>query len=194
MTVLQHILSGQNGAIVKQLAAQFGLDGQQAESAIGQLVPALTRGIKNNAAQESGLQSLLGALQQGNHARYVEQPQSLADTSTTLDGNNILGHIFGSKEVSRNVASHAAEQTGVGSSILKQMLPVLATTVMGILGQQGASSNNASPLQGLLQAATGGSSAQKSSGMMGMLTNFLDADKDGSALDDILSMITKKAS
>jgi len=197
MNLLQEILSRQNGAIVQQLAGQFGLDGQQAQAAIGQLVPALARGIRNNASSGNGLQSLMGALQNGNHSRYVEQPTSLSDAATTQEGNGILGHIFGSKEVSREVANRASQQTGVGSMILKQMLPVLATAVMGAMSKQSSSASSNSVgglLQGLLSAATGSQqSASAGSGALGMLNNFLDADNDGSALDDIMGMLAKRA-
>ena len=191
MNILQDIVSGQNGAIVSQLASQFGLDGQQVESAIGQLVPALARGVRNNSRSNDGLQSLMNALQTGNHQRYIEQPEALSAQDTITDGNAILGHLFGSKEVSREVASRAAEQTGIGSSVLKQMLPVLATAVMGSLSKQTQSSG--SPLQGLLSQFLGGGSSSASSDMMGMLGSFLDADKDGSCLDDVMGMLAKRA-
>ena len=50
-------------------------------------------------------------------------------------GNNVLGQLFGSKEVSNAVAAQAAATTGVGQAILKQMLPVIAAMVMGGLSK-----------------------------------------------------------
>ncbi len=195
MNLLQQILSSQGGAIVEQLAGQFGLEGAQAQAAISQLVPVLARGVRNNASSESGLQSLLGALQNGGHSHYIEQPQSLAEAATTQDGNNILGHIFGSKEVSRQVASHASAETGIGSAILKKMLPVIASAVMGAMSQQSSASSSGGLLQGLMGAAlSGGQRSASGSGALGMLNQFLDADNDGSALDDIMGMLAKRAS
>ncbi|MDX1696748.1 MAG: DUF937 domain-containing protein, partial [Thiohalobacterales bacterium] len=94
------------------------------------------------------------------------------------EGNAILGHLLGSKDVSRRVASHAAGKTGMDEGLLKKMLPVIATMVMGSVSKQ-ASSNN---LLGGISSGTSGTS---------LLTRFLDADKDGSALDDILGMAGK---
>jgi hypothetical protein len=58
-------------------------------------------------------------------------------------GNQILGHIFGSKEKSREVAGQASEQSGVDPSILKKLLPIVAGAVamhyMAKRGQGGAS-------------------------------------------------------
>ena len=46
-------------------------------------------------------------------------------------GNGILGHLLGSKDVSREVASRAAAQTGLSADVLKRMLPLAATLMMG---------------------------------------------------------------
>jgi len=194
-TLLQSVLSGNNGALVQQLAGQFGLNGSQIEAAIGQLVPALSGAVKRNTTEPQGVEALMAALQSGNHARYVDEPATLASAATEQDGNNILGHLFGSKEVSREVASRASAQTGIGSEILKKMLPIIATTVMGSLAKQAFAGDNTSGssslVSGLINSALGGSA---SSGAMGMLSGFLDADKDGSMVDDIMGMLAKRAS
>jgi Carboxypeptidase regulatory-like domain/Bacterial protein of unknown function (DUF937) len=51
-----------------------------------------------------------------------------------VDG--ILGHIFGSKDVSRQVASRASAQTGISESVLKGMLPVVAAMAMGAMSKR----------------------------------------------------------
>lgn len=201
MNLLTQILSSQNGALVEQLANKFGLNGQQAQAAVSQLVPALARGFKNNASNEGGMEALMSALQKGNHSQYFDKPETMARPETTAEGNGILGHIFGSKDVSRQVANHASEKTGIGAGILKQMLPLLASAAMGALSKQSVAANaNGSTgggmLQGLMNAAFGGGRQSSSMGgtAFNMLSNFLDADNDGSALDDIFGMITKRAS
>jgi hypothetical protein len=67
------------------------------------------------------------------------------------EGNGILGHLFGSKEVSRAVAAQAAQATGIGQEILKQMLPVIASTMMGGLFKQSTGQMNAMPGFGAAQ-------------------------------------------
>ena len=119
------------------------------------------------------MESLLGALNRGNHSQYLENPELLGQQATTEDGNSILGHIFGSKDVSRAVAGRAAEQTGIGADILKQMLPVVATMVMGGLSKQNAvAPSDQSP-------GAGG----------GILSALLDQDRDGSIADDVVGML-----
>lgn len=175
MNILEMVLNAQNGGAVSQLGRQFGLSEDQVKSAIGQLVPALSGGLQRNVTESNGLDSLRAALQGGRHARYVEDPRSLEDPDTVADGNAILGHILGSKDVSRQLAARAAANTGIDSSLLKSMLPMVAAMVMGSLNKQTE--------VGTTQGGSGGA--------MDMLSSFLDADKDGSVMDDLLGMASK---
>jgi hypothetical protein len=177
MNILDVILNTQDGAAVRQLSSQFGLQPKQTQSALSTLVPALAAGLQRNMASEEGLSSLLSALSGGSHERYLDDPSSLADPSTTQDGNGILGHLFGSKDVSRQVAQQASEQSGVDVGTLKRMLPLVAAMAMGGLSQQSRASG----------AAAGGASSS-AAGLMAMLTPVLDQNRDGSVLDDILGL------
>jgi hypothetical protein len=178
MNLLGLLLDAQDSPALQQLAKNFGISETAAKQAVSEVAPALSRGLQHNISQQSGLEGLLGALKSGNHQRYLDQPDTLAGEAATTEGNAILGHILGGKDVSRRVASHAATRTGLDSGLLKKMLPVIATMVMGSMSKQAASSN-------LLDGPGGGSQA---SGATGLLTQFLDADKDGSVMDDLLGM------
>lgn len=167
--MLNLVMNAAGGGAVQQLASQFGLSQDQTQGALAKLAPAVLAGLQQNAGSESGMSGLLNALTTGDHARYVENPDLLGQESTKEEGNAILGHIFGSKEVSRSVASQAAAETGVGPDILKQMLPIVATMVMGSLSKQ----------------RSGGS--QSESG--GFLSSMLDRNGDGSVADDITGML-----
>lgn len=183
MSLLNGILDAQGGAMVEKLAGQFGLDNNQAQAALAQLVPALGKGVSSNVAQPGGLSGLIGALTNGNHARYLDDAAQLSNPDTVNDGNAILGHLFGSKEVSRQVASRGAAKTGLSDDVLKKMLPVVATMVMGALSKQ-----RAEPGGGLAGMLGGG----ESSGETSLLTSFLDADGDGSIADDVMGMLFKR--
>jgi len=103
---------------------------------MAQLVPALAAGVQKNTQAADGLAGLTRALQSGNHERYLDEPESLADSGATADGIGILGHVLGSKDVSRQVAAAATSETGIDVGIIKQMLPLVATLVMGGLSKQ----------------------------------------------------------
>ena len=185
MNLLETLLNAQGGQLVGQLAQNFGLNQSQAAAALQHLVPMLAGGVQNNLGQQGGLEALTAALQGGNHSRYLDDHTQLARPSTVDDGNAILGHLFGSKEVSNQVADHAATNTGISSGILKQMLPVVASMVMGAMAKRavggGARSNS--------QAGMGGG---QPSALGGLLNTFLDSNIDGSIVDDVLGMLFKR--
>jgi hypothetical protein len=173
-----------NPELITQLARSAGVGQAEARTGIEQLVPALSPGLQRNAGSQGGLDALLGALQGGGHQRCVEEPERLGRPDAIAGGNAILGHIFGSKEVGRNVASHAAQQSGLSADLLKQLLTMLAAAAMGTVGQQAKAGGSPAAGQGSHgQAAEGGAGD--------LLGQFLDADRDGSVLDDVLGMAAK---
>jgi hypothetical protein len=178
MNILDTIMNAGNGAAVRQIGSQVGLDESQTATALSALVPALSAGLQQNLQSADGLSGLLGALSGGNHQRYVDNPAVLGEAETVADGNGILGHIFGSQDVSRRVAAETAAQTGLGPDVMRRMLPLVATLVMGAMSRH-ASAGGASSL----------TTAAGRGGLLEMLGGALDSNKDGSALDDITGMI-----
>ena len=125
-----------------------------------------------------GLEGLMTALAGGTHQRYIDDPSTLTDAATVQDGNGILGHILGSKDVSRQVAAQASAQTGIDANVLKRMLPLVATLAMGALSKQTAGGARAD-------------TAAAAPGLLGMLTPLLDSNRDGSVADDVMGMVGK---
>jgi hypothetical protein len=178
MNVLDAILDAQNGAAARQAGASVGLGQDQTMAALAALVPALAGGLRQTTASPDGLAGLIGALSGGQHQRYLDNPQSLTQPGAVSEGNGILGHVLGSKDASRRVATQAAAQTGISADVLKRLLPLAATLMMGALAKQ----RTQAPLPGA--GAAGG-------GLTGMLGSMLDRDRDGSVVDDLASMIGK---
>ncbi|MAY61796.1 MAG: hypothetical protein CML29_06260 [Rhizobiales bacterium] len=129
-------MMAQNSEAMKAMARQFGLSEAQVEQAMEALMPAFSTGLKRNASSPMDVGDFLQALAGGHHAEYFENMQKAFSPTGVEEGNGILSHIFGSKDVSRAVAAQAAAATGIGESILKQMLPVIASMVMGGLFKQ----------------------------------------------------------
>ena len=177
MNILEAVLNAQGGAAAREAGRSVGLSQEQTSAAMAALVPALAAGLQRNATQQGGLDALLGALSGGGHARYVDQPSMLGRQETVTDGNAILGHILGSRDVSRAVATQASAQTGIGEDVLKKLLPIVATLVMGSLAKQ--------------QFTQQPNRATASGDLFGMLTPMLDQNRDGSMVDDILRNVGK---
>lgn len=182
--ILEMLAGPQGGAAVNQLASQFGVTPEQAQSAVGVLLPALAAGLQRNASTESGLSGLLDALRGGRHEAYVEDPSTLAQPTTTQDGNGILSHVFGSKDVSRQVATRASQQTGIDPEILKKMLPLIAALAMGGLSRQAKGRGAAAG------GAGGAGGAAGAAAITSVLGALLSRNRGGgSMVDDVVGML-----
>ena len=203
----------QSGAI-GSIAQQLGVNEQVAQMGAEALLPAILGGFKKTAqAQPSGLEGLGGLLGQLGGGGLFDSV--VAPEPTPVEkGNDILGQIFGSKDVSRTVAGSASAQTGIDPSLLKKMLPILAMLVAGYMAKQsgggeggglggliggmlgGGGQPGGGGLGGMLGnvlggAIGGGGQAAPAAGGLGGLASMLDFDGDGNPLDDIMGMAGK---
>lgn len=161
------------GAILREtgaidsIAKELNIDSQLAGVAAGALLPAIVAGLGRSQAGGSasgsgGLGDVLGSVLGGSGGSMggglggILLDQVLNKDPTPVDsGNDILGQIFGSKDVSRGVAEEVAGSTGVSADIVKKMLPILAMAVVGyMLKQQGGSRQGSGG--GVLGGALGG--------------------------------------
>jgi hypothetical protein len=129
---------------LQSIARELGVSESQAASGAEALVPAILGGFKKQAqSQPAGLEGLGGLLGQlgGGLLDQVLAPQP-TDVSR---GNDVLGQIFGSKDVSRAVAQNAASQSGLDPTLLKKMLPMLAMVVAGFMAKQQGAGDAAQP-------------------------------------------------
>ncbi|WP_099866215.1 DUF937 domain-containing protein [Pararhizobium haloflavum] len=136
LPIYDMIRQAQQGEALRQMGRQFGLDDRQMADAIAALAPAFSAGLKRNTAAPQPMADFLSALAEGHHRRYFEDVQSAFTPQAISEGNGILGHLFGSKDLSRQIAAQAAQATGIGPEALKAMLPVVANVLMGGLFKQ----------------------------------------------------------
>ncbi len=200
---LTDILAQMGG--LQSMARELGVSESQAATGAEALLPAILGGFKRQAqAQPSGLEGLGGLLGQLGGGGLLDEV--LAPQPTNLDhGNDVLGQIFGSRDVSRAVAQNASTQTGLDTTLLKKMLPMLAMVVAGLMARQQGASAGAQPSQqpgggvggglgellgGLLGGQPAGG-AGAAGGGLGGLASMLDLNRDGNPLDDILQMVGK---
>lgn len=135
-TLFDMLTQAQNGNGMQALAQQYGLSMQQTQAAVAALLPAFSQGLQRNTADPYGLGAFMTAMASGQHAKYFEDATRAFSPQGVDEGNGILGHLFGSKDLSRAVASQAAQASGVSQQILQQMLPAIASMVMGGLFKQ----------------------------------------------------------
>ncbi|MEP3226403.1 MAG: DUF937 domain-containing protein [Parasphingorhabdus sp.] len=187
MSILE-ILQQSGG--IETMARELGVNESVAQAGAAALLPSILGGFKKTTqAQPGGLDGLGGLLGQLGGGGLLDSVLGSQPTPVN-QGNEILGQIFGSKEVSRTVAAGAEQQTGISSDLLKKMLPIVAMMVAGYMAKQGGDTSGGGGLGGLIGGLLGGGS-KASSGGLGGLASLLDLDGDGNPLDDIIGMAGK---
>ena len=136
------MLRAQNGSAMEAMASQFNLAQEQVAKAMAALTPAFSSGLKRSASNPYDYSSLWQSMASGNYAKYFEDLGKAFTPQGMADGNSVLEKLFGSKEVSRAIAAQAAQVTGIGQEIYKQMMPVMAGTLMGGLFKQATGQMN----------------------------------------------------
>jgi hypothetical protein len=167
MDLMDLLAKAGGDASVRKMGQQLGLGGADTGKLIAALAPALLKGMQNQGKTTGGFSGLEKALASGKHERYLDDPDLVSASATKDDGNNILGHLFGSKDVSRNVAADAAASTGIDASLIRKSLPILAAIAMGAMSKNSGNTaeSNTGGIGSLLGALTGGGT----SGLDGLL-------------------------
>lgn len=185
------ILSQAGG--IESMAKDLGIPPAMAKQGAEALLPAILGGFKKQAQGGGGVEGLGGLLGQLGGGGLLDAV--LGSQPTPVDkGNDVLGQIFGTKEVSRSVAGDAAARTGIDAGTLKKMLPILAMLVAGYMSKQDGSEGGNGGLGGMLGNVLGGAlggGAAPSAGGLGGLGKLIDLNGDGNPLDDILGGLGK---
>jgi len=130
---------------LQSMAQELGVSETQAASGAAALAPAILGGFKKQAqSQPAGLEGLSGLLGQLGGGSLLDEVLAPQPTNVSR-GNDVLGQIFGSKDVSRAVAQNAASQSGLDPTLLKEMLPMLAMLVAGYMAKQRGTDATAQP-------------------------------------------------
>ncbi len=173
------LLGSGNGALVNEVAKKAGLDEQSATDLLKTLGSSMMGSVKGRVqSQRHDSDTLEDLIKNSRYANAIDNPhEHLNDSSMVESGNDLLRHITGSKEASREIAAQVGQKTGVNPSIIKSLLPMLAPFVIGALGK------------GMMGGGSAPAPQQQSSGSL--LSSLLDFDHDGSVLDDVAGMAMK---
>ena len=167
----------QQSGVIASMAQELGIDEATARTGAGALLPAIVAGMgrQTTAAPGAGglgglgdilagsLGGAAGGAMGGGLGGVLLDAVLKKDPTPTAPGNDILGQIFGSKDVSRGVAEEVAGVTGLSPDLLKKMLPILAMAVVGYMMKQPQGSGGQG---GGLGGALGGLLGQVVTGMM----------------------------
>jgi hypothetical protein len=174
-----------SGDALQQLSQQIGADPDSTSSAVQAALPMLLGGMARNTQSEDGASSLLGALDRDHDGSVLDDVVGFLGQGGNGTGDGILGHIFGGNRP--NVEAGISQASGLNLGQVAQLLPLLAPLVMGVLGRtQRQEGLDAGSLAGLL-----GQQSQQASNspLLGVLSQVLDSNRDGSVIDDVAGML-----
>ncbi len=125
------VQDAQNGQALENLAQQFNISKEEADAAVRELLPALSTGFLSKASEPGALGPILDALGEGQHLAAFADPMAAQEPATAQKGGEILGHLFGPNQGNEQIIQRAAAATGLTPELLAQMLPVIASVLLG---------------------------------------------------------------
>jgi len=185
--LVQGLLQQLAGGGLSQISEQIGVDEGAAGSVLSTAMPLLVSALANNASQPEQAQSLHQALGNDHDGSILNDLGGFLGNPQSANGAGILGHILGGQQ--STITQTLADNTGLNSNQAGSLLEIAAPLVMGALGQQ--QQQQGLDTDGLADFLGGQQQSINEANPMiaGILTTFLDKDKDGSFLDDLLQMI-----
>ena len=185
----EQLMQQLGGGDLSHIGQQIGADEQATRSALSAAMPLLISALANNASKPDGAQSLHQALVEDHDGSILNNTSGFLSNPQAANGAGILGHILGGQQPV--VPQGLAQNTGLDSGQIGQLLQIAAPLLMGALGQQqqqqGLDANGLSAFLGGQQQAA----QQSNPDMMSLLNSLLDTNQSGSALDQVLGLVGK---
>ncbi|MEO6346528.1 MAG: DUF937 domain-containing protein [Aquaticitalea sp.] len=188
--ILDLLNSPMGKSIINGVAGQTNQPKSKTQDVLSMALPVLMAAMKRNAATTQGADNLLGALSNKHDGSILDNLSGLfgggVDENVMDDGSKILGHVLGDRQ--SNVQNALSKQSGINAGTIAQILKVAAPILMGFLGSKAKQQNvnDKSGLESMLGGLLKGNSAQHE---QSFLESILDANGDGSIMDDVAGMV-----
>lgn len=188
--ILDLLNSDLGKTIINGVSNQTNQPKNKTQDLLTMALPVLMTAMKRNAASPQGAEGLLGAIGSKHDGSILENLGGLfeggVDSNVLDDGGKILGHVLGGKQ--QQVETALGAKAGIDAGSVAQILKVAAPLIMGYLGKQAKQQNvsSSSGVESLLGGLLGNSSQQQE---QSFLESMLDADGDGSVIDDVAGMM-----
>ena len=176
--------------LISGVAGQTNQPESKTADVLSMAMPLLLGAMKKNVkSSPQGADGLMSALSNKHDGSILDNLGGLfnggVDDNVMQDGAGILGHVFGNKQP--QVENALSQKSGMDAETVAQILKIAAPIVMGYLGKQTSQGkvNDPSGMNALLGSMLGGQPQQNKS----LITKLLDADGDGSVLDDVADMV-----
>ncbi len=190
--LIEMLQSQMTDQVLDTLTSQIGAtDRTQTKAAADGIFSTLATALSKNAQKPGGAEGLLGALDRDHDGSIMDDlagflgGQKQPQNTSMLNGAGILKHVLGGNQ--SNVIDMIARMSGLNQNSSGSLLTMLAPMVLGALGKQKRQNNLDAPsIQDLLKSSV--KSQANNNAQMGLIGKLLDADGDGSVLDDLAGM------
>ncbi len=172
---------------IDQMSRSTGMDQGDVTKVLSGALPALMAGLSRSAASTEGATGLLAVLDRDHDGSIMDDVAGyLAGAGAAAAGTGILKHTLGDRQ--GRVETALSSSTGVDQGSVSQILAMAAPLVLGYLGRQRKSQSlDAAGLLGMLSKEQQ-VVQQRSPQAANMLNQLLDADNDGSIMDEVAEM------
>ena len=188
--ILDLLNSDLGKTIISGVSGQTNQPQNKTQDVLTMALPVLMAAMKRNASTPQGAEGILSAINGKHDGSILDNLGGLfgggVDQNVSADGEKILGHILGNKQ--QNVQNTLGAKAGMDAGSVAQILKVAAPILMGVIGKQSKQENvnSSSGIEGLLGGLLKGNSPQQE---QSFLESILDADGDGSVIDDVAGMV-----
>ncbi|MGZ0017866.1 DUF937 domain-containing protein [Yeosuana sp. AK3] len=188
--ILDLLNSDLGKTIISGVSNQTNQPQNKTQDVLTMALPVLMTAMKRNASTTQGAEGILSALGSKHDGSILENLGGLfeggVDSNVLDDGGKILGHVLGGKQ--QQVETALGAKAGIDAGSVAQILKVAAPLIMGYLGKQAKQQNvsSSSGVESLLGGLLGNNSQQQE---QSFLESMLDADGDGSVIDDVAGMV-----
>ena len=192
MSKIMNLLgSGLGKSLIKGLSSQTGQSKSKTTALLNLAIPVMLQAMQRNSATKEGALGLLNAITNKHDGSILNNLNSIfSDSSLNAvekDGGKILGHVFGKRQ--KNIQNALSKQSGVSNNSVTKVLKIAAPVVLGILGKQkrNSSVNDTKDLSKMISNLLKSQSKKQS-----FLEAILDADDNGSNINELAGSILKK--
>ena len=176
--------------VINGVSSSTGTDTGKTNSVLTMALPVLMKAMERNAASPEGADGLMKALTHKHDGHILDNLSGFfgggVDDHMKQDGEKILGHVLGQKQ--QGVQQVLGQKAGLDSGAVGEILKVAAPILMSFLGKQAKQQNVTSQneVHNLIGGLLSGGSAKAE---QSFLEQVLDADGDGSVVDDVAGML-----
>ncbi|MEL6627010.1 MAG: DUF937 domain-containing protein [Bacteroidota bacterium] len=190
MSLINQLSEQLSGPALQALSQQIGADENSTQSAISAALPMMMGAMAKNANSSEGASGLMSMLDMDGDGSIMDDLSGFLGSTENGPAASILSNLFGGQQ--SNVERGVSQAAGLDMGQTSQLISNLAPVVMSFLNKQKQEQGfDAGGLQNMLQQERGmmQQQAQEGNSIMDMANRFLDADGDGSAIDDILGKL-----